>query len=72
LEGRRYTAPIVEPATGDSVACTSQNDGVPVAALAGTVLAEAIDVPGIDTAESAVHASCAETALEAARTILDV
>ena len=62
----------MEPATGDSVACTSQNAGAPVAALAGTVLAEAIDVPGIDTAESAVQASCAETALEAAKTILDM
>jgi len=54
----------VEPVTGDSVACTSQNDGVPLASLAGTVLAETIDVPGIDTADSAVHASCADAALD--------
>ena len=50
----------------------AQNEGAPVVALAGTVVAEAIDVPGIDTAESAVQASCAEMALEAARTILDM
>jgi hypothetical protein len=55
---------MVEPATGDSVACTSQNDGAPVVALAGTVLAETIDVPGTDVADRAVQASCADAVLD--------
>src|SRR5262245_59235362 len=66
--GSRYTAPIVEPLTGDSVACTSQNAGVPVEGLAGTGVDDTIVVPAIEAVARSLHAFCAHASLDVRRT----
>jgi hypothetical protein len=52
------------------VACTSQKAGVPVETFAGTGFADTIEVAGIETAASAVHASCAEAEPEVTRVMM--
>ena len=56
-----------EPGTGDSVARTSQKGGVPAEASAVTGFADTVDVPGIDAALIAVHASGVAATLDVER-----
>ena len=56
-----------EPSTGEIVACTSQNAGVPLVVFTGTVFDETIPVCAIDIDASALHASCADTIPDDAR-----
>ena len=58
------TAPMRDPSAGDSVACTSQNAGVPAAGLAAICVAETTAVPRMVTETSALHASCDEPACD--------
>jgi hypothetical protein len=59
-----------DPSTGEIVACTSQNAGVPVEAFAGIDLDEETEAPEIGADVSALHESCADTPLDAANPII--